>query len=209
MNKIHETLRTAAHLILALAMVFGVFLYAGTLDRDVQEMGTATIFTSVTATDDISVGDDLSVTGDAAVTGALTLTGAPTIGGALTLNDNATIDGTLAVTGASTLSNDVTLSESIIFASTAFTPTAGQELTVDAGYYVINSSGNVSMTLATTGAVTGQIVILYGDDANTVTINDTNVLTSSGSALSLGQYDVVAFLWNGAKWVELFLLANS
>jgi hypothetical protein len=113
------------------------------------------------------------------------------------------------------LSSDLTVGGNATIAGTtvntvsSITPANGSTLTVSSAFYQVNSSGNVTITLGTTGAVSGQIVYLYGDDANTVLIADTNVRTSSGGALSLGQYDIAGFIFNGTDWIELFLLANS
>jgi hypothetical protein len=53
------------------------------------------------------------------------------------------------------------------------------------------------------------MLILYGDDAHNILIADTNLLSSTGSALTVGQYDVCALIFNGTAWVELYLLADS
>jgi hypothetical protein len=65
------------------------------------------------------------------------------------------------------------------------------------------------MTLGTGSVSTGQLVAIYGDDNNTITINDTNVKTTTGSALSVGQFDLAVFIFDGTYWVEWLLAADS
>jgi hypothetical protein len=98
-----------------------------------------------------------------------------------------------------------------MFIATAsqLTPSNNDTLTIAASFNVINSSGDITITLGTTNAVAGQLVWLYGDDAHTVLIADTNILTSDGNALSIGQYDAVEMIFNGTKWVELLKIANQ
>jgi len=88
------------------------------------------------------------------------------------------------------------------------TPTAGQTITPAYGMYVVNSSGAVSMTLAAPAAA-GQILYLYGDDANTVTVNDTNIRSTDGNAVTFGQYDLVEFVSSATEWIHLAKSANQ
>ncbi len=117
------------------------------------------------------------------------------------------LSGTLAVTGASTFTG-ATTSGITILTATALTPATGSTLTPTASFYIIHTTGNITMTLGTT-ATAGQVIYLYGDDANTITINDTNILTHDGAALSIGQYDMVGMIYMGTKWVQFFEVANS
>jgi hypothetical protein len=65
------------------------------------------------------------------------------------------------------------------------------------------------VTLGTTGAVAGQVVWFYGDDANTVTFADTNLRSHDGAALTMGQYDLVGLIYSGAAWIQAVELANQ
>lgn len=103
----------------------------------------------------------------------------------------------------------VTMAGAMKYTATAWTPTAGETLTAAATYYTVNSSAAVTITLGTTGAAAGQLLILVGDDANTVTINDTNLLSADGNAIDFGQYDVVMLVFNGTKWALIAKSANS
>jgi hypothetical protein len=124
-------------------------------------------------------------------------------GGTFTIADAA------SVTGVSSLGDKATFSGEVVYGATPVTLTAGLTVNPASSYYVVSSSAAVSMTLGTTGATAGQLVFLYGDDANTVTVNDTNILTTDGNAVTFGQYDIVGFLFNGTSWVHLWKSANQ
>lgn len=130
--------------------------------------------------------------------------------GTLTQSGAATFAGASAFNGATTLAGNVTLGAKLIDSSTAITLTAGQVITPAYGFYDISSSGAVSMTLAAcTSAAKGQRLLLYGNDANTVTVNDSNIRTTDGNAVTFGQYDVVGFVCSGAEWDHMFKSANQ
>ena len=89
-----------------------------------------------------------------------------------------------------------------------FAPTAGQILTPTLTFYSVDSSGAVSMTLGAS-CTQGQPLILYGDDANTVTVNDTNIFTTDGNAVTFGQYDAVLWVCDTNTWIHVAKSANS
>lgn len=126
-----------------------------------------------------------------------------------------TLDETLNVTGATSLSSTLDVDDAssfdgeFIFTKQEITPTTGSTLTPAATFYIINTSGAITITLGTTGAVAGQLLMLYGDDNNNITVADTNILTTTGNALVIGQYDIALFVYNGTAWVELLLAADS
>ena len=93
-------------------------------------------------------------------------------------------------------------------ASTAITLTAGQTVTPTYGLYILSATGAVSMTLAACNAP-GQQVFLYGDDNQTITVNDTNIRSTDGNAVTLGQYDMVGFMCSGTEWDHILKSANS
>lgn len=140
--------------------------------------------------DDLAVGGTLAVTGNSTMAGTLGVTG------------NTTLSGDLAVTG------DATMSGAVIQSSTTVTPTAGQTITPTVGLYIIGSSGAVSITLPAC-TDTGQMVSFYGEDANTVTINDSNIRSTDGNAITFGQYDVVQLLCAEAEWNHVSKSANQ
>jgi len=81
-------------------------------------------------------------------------------------------------------------------------------LTPTVSVYGLDSGGNVTMTLGA-GCTDGQMLTLIGDDANNIVINDTNVRTSTGGALTIGQYDVVGWICMDSELLELYIIANS
>jgi hypothetical protein len=125
-----------------------------------------------------------------------------TIGEDLTVIDDLTVD---AITASGYLDLGGLFKPS--FADLTLS-TPGQTLTPAYTVYALDTTGAISMTLAASGDE-GQLLILIGDDANNITINDTNIRTSTGSALVIGQYDVVMFVYQDSEWLELLLLANS
>jgi hypothetical protein len=133
---------------------------------------------------------------------------------ALNVDDgNVDVDDDLDVNGVTNL--DVTNIAETLTLSALFRPgfvdvtiTENYFLTPTVTAYALDSAGSVSMTLQAVGAE-GQLLILMGDDNQTITINDVNVRTSTGNALTLGQYDTVAFVYQDSEWLELWLLANQ
>jgi len=122
-------------------------------------------------------------------------------------------DGAARFDGTTALNDDVTVAEAIVYTAGTVTPVqGGVTLVADLTFYYVISGGAYSMTLGTSGAVDGQMLILYGRDANNVTINDINLLSSSGGALTLGQYDIATFIYIGGSvntWAEISLIADS
>ncbi len=114
-----------------------------------------------------------------------------------------------SATGGLTLADDLTITSALFLPGFANeTITDGEVLTPTVTVYALDSGGAVTMTLPAVGT-NGQLLFLIGDDANTITINDTNVRTSTGTTRDLGQYDVIGFIYHDVEWHELFLIANS
>ena len=104
---------------------------------------------------------------------------------------------------------DILMNGKLVTSTSAVTLTAGQLIQPTKSTYILSSTGNVSMTLDACGPTTGQFIILYGDDANTITVNDTNIYTTDGNAVTLGQYDVVGWACAGTKWSLAWKSANQ
>jgi hypothetical protein len=121
--------------------------------------------------------------------------------GDLTLSDDLTVGDDAAVTG------DTTLSGLSIFDATDLT-VANTTLTPAASAYHLDSAGATTLTL-TACANNGQLLILFGDDANTITLADSNIRTTDGNALSIGQYDLCLLVCYDTEWIELALAADS
>lgn len=115
----------------------------------------------------------------------------------------------VTTTGDIGVGDDLTLGGSLINSATAVTLTAGLSITPATSLYLIDSTGAVSMTLAACGAATPQVVLLYGRDNNTVTVNDTNIRTTDGNAVTFGQFDMVGFQCANGEWNHLFKSANQ
>lgn len=128
-------------------------------------------------------------------------------GGTFSVNDGAAL--TIDSGGSLTASAGATVAlGNLVLTKSDFTPTAGQTLTPAYGMYAVNSSGAVSMTLAAPSEA-GQLLVLYGDDANTVTVNDTNLRSTDGNAVTFGQYDVVAFISSATEWIHVAKSVNQ
>ncbi len=92
--------------------------------------------------------------------------------------------------------------------TSALTLTPGLIITPTATVYLLSATASVTMTLG--GACTnGQLVYLVGDDVQTITVQDANIRTHDGGALSLTQYGIAALLCNRDAWLQLAEVANS
>jgi hypothetical protein len=155
-----------------------------------------------------NLGNNLVVTGTLMVTDTSTLTGATAANGGLTVGGGFGSTG-CSISAAGVLQcDDAATLGGLILTSTEITPTAGQVVTPTAGLYVVNSSGAVSITLGTPAAA-GVVVNLYGDDANTVTINDTIIRSTDGNAITFGQYDLVQLISTATEWIAVAKSVNQ
>jgi len=164
-----------------MSMIGDALLEAGQPPIDTSPIATpvAIVRLGTTNFDNLELSGDLTVGDDAAIGGDLTLTGAFSVGG-LTYNSFTNL--TVSV--------------------------AGQVLTPTYTVYALDTSGAISMTLASS-ATEGQLLILIGDDANTITVNDTNLRSHDGAALSIGQYDAALLVYQDAEWIQLVELASQ
>jgi len=89
-----------------------------------------------------------------------------------------------------------------------WTPADEDVLTPTTNVVSVASSGAIAITLVGT-CTDGQPLTLYGADAYTITVNDTNVRTSTGSAITFGQYDLLLFVCQDNEWIEIAAIANS
>lgn len=88
------------------------------------------------------------------------------------------------------------------------TITDGETLTPTVTVYNLDSGGAVTMTIAAC-TTDGQPLVLVGDDANNITINDTNVRTNDGGVQVIGQYDVITWICIDLEWLEISESNNS
>ncbi len=129
--------------------------------------------------------------------------------GTWTVADDASVTGALGIDGVVTANSDLIVDDVFNIDDTAYTLSGTQTLTPTASYYAINAGGILTLTLGTSGVAAGDILIISNASANNVNIPHTNMFSSTGAALDLGQYDVAAFLFDGTRWLELWLIANS
>lgn len=123
--------------------------------------------------------------------------------------DSLTVNGNATITGTSNLVGDTTLGGLLLSSFSNVTiDVAGEVLTPTKTAYALDSSGAITMTLAASGSE-GQLLVLMGDDNNTVTINDTNIRSSDGNAIDIGQYDTVIFVYQDSEWLEIAKSANQ
>lgn len=119
------------------------------------------------------------------------------------------VDGTLSSAAGTFTVTDALAVTGLLYPSfTNETITNGETVTPTYTVYALDSAGAVTMTLAAS-AVEGQLLILIGDDANNVTVADTNLRSHDGAALVLGQYDVAMLVYQDAEWLQLVELANQ
>jgi hypothetical protein len=121
-------------------------------------------------------------------------------------------DADIRLTNGETIDNitdgEVAFSGAVIGVAGNFTPTYGSMLTPTLNAYYVHSSAAVSMTLGS-GCTAGHVVYLYGDDANNVTVNDTNIRTTDGNAVVFDQYDSVGWLCMSDEWNLMFESNNQ
>jgi hypothetical protein len=130
-----------------------------------------------------------------------------TTGGALSCNGAAVLGSTLAVTGTTSANGGLT-AKNIIATANAVTVTNNQIITPTYTFYNLSAASGVTITLGA-ACTDGQLLYLRGDDNQTITIADSNIYTTDGNALTLGQYDMAGWLCTGNKWLELWKSANS
>lgn len=133
-------------------------------------------------------------------------------GGEIELLSGATLDVQSGVDtdfgGDVAFGGDATFGGLTILSSTSVTVTDGMTLTPAVSLYRLNAAGGVTLTLNAC-VNDGQIVYLYGEDNQTVTIVDSNILTHDGGTLSVAQYDLSALICVAGKWAQIAEVANS
>jgi len=146
-----------------------------------------------------------AITGDTTVTGGITATTGITVsaGGATITAGGLTV----SAGGATIAAGGVTLTEGdsqvndfyIADVQGALTLTDNGVITPTGTYQPITEAGDVTVTIKSTGYVTGTLLVLINTAEQTVVITD----TASYSAPSLGQYDTASFIWDGTQWVQI------
>jgi hypothetical protein len=196
---------------------------------DVNVSGSAVILSSEAAADAIHLDANAAVTtgldidlgsvSGMTIDGGLVDIGGGTCGvadgdndvcikGVLEVDGETELDGALDADSTANIAGALTLQALFYPSSADETITDGETLTPTVTIYNLDSAGAVTMTLAASGTE-GQLLILVGDDANDITINDTNVRTNDGNAQVLNQYDVLMWVYIDSEWIEIADTANS
>lgn len=129
-------------------------------------------------------------------------------GGNIAHTGNYALTGDHTVSGTQGVTGNQTLSALNIGSSTTVTVTDGLTITPTTSIQIWDAAGAVTVTLAACSN-SGQALSTYGNDAQTITIADTNILTTDGNAATLGQYDIIDWVCIGTKWVHIAKSANS
>jgi cytoskeletal protein CcmA (bactofilin family) len=165
--------------------------------------------------------DDLDVdaSGEIEIDGGLTDFGGGTCGVAdgdndvciaavLEVDGETELDGALDADSTANFAGAVTLQGALYSSFTDLAVSDGDTITPTYTTYALDTSGAVTITLAAS-AQEGQLLVLVGDDSNTITINDTNLRSNDGSAQTLGQYDALMFVYQDSEWIEISDSPNS
>ena len=87
-----------------------------------------------------------------------------------------------------------------LWSTTTTTATDGLTITPTVySAYNLDSASEVTITLAS--CTEGGPLIIVGDDANNININDTNIRSEDGGASVIGQYDIQLWFCIDAEWL--------
>ncbi len=183
--------RTAAPVILAGLLIFGLSLAVSAQTRDTVNNLIARVLTVRTS----ATFNGPATFNDTAAFNSTTTFGALATMTTLAASGNTTVGGTFAVTGDTSLVADLNLPP-----QTALTITDGGVITPTGAMQRLTSAGNATATLA--APTSGQILILFNSAATVITIEDTTGQAFS-SNVALGQWDTVTLMGYGNSWYEL------
>lgn len=149
--------------------------------------------------DDLTANDDLTVTDDATVTDDLAVTGLATVGE------------TLGVTGNGTFSADLIVDDTFNIDDTAYALTGSQTLTPTASVYLLAPTAALTLTLGTAApnAPDAGDFVWFVSTVTTATVIVDTTATAGGGNRTLGDTDVIGFMFDGDTWVEAFYSDNS
>lgn len=149
--------------------------------------------------EDAYIEGDSEFDGSAYFDGAVDMDSVLAVGGDITLQNDETIGN--GTNGLITLGGGLDLSNTEITDTQSVTPLAST-------FYIVNSSGAATITMTACSNV-GQVVYMYGADANTITVPDSNVRTDDGGAETFGQYDIRGWMCVGTEWALTVVTDNS
>lgn len=159
--------------------------------------GAVTVNSSMNVVSNVQFANTLSVTGNASFSNLVIVTGAATLSNTIVVTGAATLSNSIAVTGAATLSNTIAVTGAATFSnSSAHTGAATFSNTVAIeGAVTVNNSITANSSLSVNGAVT-------------VTNSNFNLVTSSGSSISVGDGSVNTVINSSSITVNNILATN-
>ena len=135
------------------------------------------------------------------------------------INGDLDVDGTsnldiVDIDGAADFGAAITLNYGLILAPQSETVTATFELVPTSSYIVMTSSAaftsSATSPITTTGATTGQLLILRnGNASDALIIDGTGGTVECKANVSLGASDTLSLIYNGAEWNCLSGYDNS
>lgn len=93
-------------------------------------------------------------------------------------------------------------------APTTYALTGTQTLTPTGSLYFLTPSAALTLTLSTNDAVPGDMVFFVSGVTTSTVFADTGA-TAGGSTRTLGNNDIIGFLFDGTTWDEAFFSDNS
>jgi cytoskeletal protein CcmA (bactofilin family) len=161
-------------------------------------------------------GNLTSATGAFTVADTLNTTGAVTFDSTFDVDGNVssgtgafTVSDTINVTGNATLDADLIVDDTFNIDDTTYSSVGAQTLDPTASMYLLSPATTLTLTLATTTSVAGDIVWFVSTVATDTVIVDTTA-TAGGGNRTLGTAgDVIGFIYNGSVWSEAFFSDNS
>lgn len=94
-------------------------------------------------------------------------------------------------------------------AQSVFTVTDGVPLTPTGTYQPLSAAGTVTPSLVVSGTAAGQLLVLENTaNQNVVLVDDAAHNLNLTGDVTLGQYDLMTLIWNGADWMEMAVSAN-
>ena len=131
------------------------------------------------------------------------------VGGDSKLVGTVTASGDVDVNGVIHAYSNLYVAGKTVDGPVSLIPADGATIVPTATLYLLSPTGDVTITLGTSGIAAGTIVEYHNMVAQNIIFAYTNVRTSTGAALTIGQYDVVIWRFTGTEWHELLLIANS
>lgn len=131
------------------------------------------------------------------------------IAGVLEVDDEFELDGALDADSTANIAGNLTLQALLLTSFSDRATSDGDTITPTVTTYALDTTGDVTITLAAS-ASEGQPLIIINDDDNATIIADTNLRSSDGNAITLaGANDIAMFVYQDSEWNELLTIANS